>query len=73
MGSKELTKLPLYFLMVGMRGWENQPNIYYIYIDIVGVDISFVRIPAIKGGMTIPKIRSLDPGTYVSWVKSQKS
>lgn len=64
MGSKELTKLPLYFLMVGMRGWENQPNIYYIYIDIVGVDISFVRIPAIKGGMTIPKIRILSPDTH---------
>ena len=31
---------------------------------IVGVYIPIVRIP-IKGGMTIPNIRSLDPGTHL--------
>ena len=31
---------------------------------IVGVCIPIVRIP-IKGGVTIPNMRSLDPGTYV--------
>ena len=30
---------------------------------IVGVYIPIIRIP-IDGGMTIPNIRSLDPGTY---------
>ena len=30
---------------------------------IVGVYVPIIRIP-IKGGMTIPNIRSLDPGTY---------
>ena len=30
---------------------------------IVGVYIPIIRIP-IKGGMTIPNITSLDPGTY---------
>ncbi len=30
---------------------------------IVGVYIPIIRIP-IKGGMTIPNIGSLDPGTY---------
>ena len=32
---------------------------------IVGVYIPIIRIP-IKGGMTIPNIRSLDPGTYTT-------
>ena len=47
-------------------------NSHYFHIigdgklnPIVGVYIPIIRIP-IKGGMTIPNIGSLDPGTYVN-------
>ena len=33
---------------------------------IVGVYIPIIRIP-IKGGMTIPNMGSLDPGTHGNW------
>ncbi len=35
---------------------------------IVGVYIPIIRIPVIKGWMTIPNTRSLDPGTYGKWL-----
>ena len=43
-----------WFLVVG-DGY--QPNSVESYMTIT-------RIPYIKGGMTIPNVRSLDPGTY---------
>ena len=38
---------------------------------IVGVYISIIRIP-IKGGMTIPNTRSLDPGSYALCIHREK-
>ena len=40
------------------------PMVGMVINPIVGVYIPIIRIP-IKGGMTIPNIGSLDPGTYI--------
>ena len=44
-----------YFHIIGDIGDGHQPNSIGVYIPII-------RIP-IKGGMTIPNTRSLDPGS----------
>ena len=50
------SRLPLF--SIAMVGIGHQPNSGGVYIPII-------RIPVIKGGMTIPTM-SLDPGTYVA-------
>ena len=39
---------------------------------IVGVYIPIIRIPVIKGGMTIPNTTSLDPGSYKQQQQQQQ-
>ncbi len=61
--SKAATSIPFNSYMCWGLNFHCFPMVGMVINLIVGVYIPIIRIP-IKGGMTIPNIRSLDCGTY---------